>query len=616
MPESAASSTVAAPPRASLRLATGAASICAAAVLVLYWPVLGHEFVWDDRSYLVDTPALAGPSQWKEALFHPGTGETVFRPLTLLTFAVQLWSGQLAPRPHHLVNLLIHALNVFLVVLLAWRLLARDSSSSFRAATALVCGLLYGFHPALTEPVAWIMGRFDLMMTSFLLLALLLDVARPGDSWSRAWGMSLLFLAALLSKELAVGFLLALPLVHLATAGSQGSFRLAAAASIWSSHFRVYVGLLAAFAAYLLFRYAVQGSQMGMARVMARFESVGSLEQHVLVVAASLAHYVSEALWGGFDPVPNRVLPLPVEGMPAALSVATVAGVVVLAGIAIRCSRSGQAPAWWILAFLAALVPVSNIIPAPTYAEELQIASRYLALPLAFACLAVCTVPAVLAARRPGALVFFWGIAGAWLVACAVAVSATIPLWKDEGTVFRWAIARSGPSSWRYLYVNLGAYYVRTGDLSQGRDALSSAVKLQHKSVWLESIAWHNLGNVEAKLGNAGPAAEAFRAALALDPDNYYSRASLAELERTQGRAGVAVALLEEGLLRLRAAGRSQRGRGLLHFRLGLAYADLSRREEAANELNLALKLVRDEHTRAEVEEALRAATGVPRPLR
>ncbi|MGH8622106.1 MAG: tetratricopeptide repeat protein, partial [Burkholderiales bacterium] len=582
----------------------------------LYWPALGFEFIWDDRSYLIHSPALRDPSQWRDALFRPSTGEAVFRPLTLLTFSAQLWSGQLDPKPYHLANLLIHALNASLVVFLAWRLLGRDSSSGFRAATALLCGLLYGFHPALTEPVAWITGRFDLLMTSFLLLALVLDGARPGDSWSRAGGVGLLFLAALLSKELAVGFLLALPLVHLATAGSQGSFRLASAASVWSSHFRVYAGLSVALLAYLLIRFAVLGPHLGMGRVIARFESIGPVEQHVLVVAASLAHYVSETLWIGLDPAPNRVLPLPVEGLRGALSVALIVGVVALAGIAIRYTRSGQAPAWWILAFLAALLPVSNIIPAPTYDDELQIASRYLALPLVFACLAACTLPAFLSSRRPGALKFFWGIAGAWLIACAALVSATIPLWKDEGTVFRWAIARSGPSSWRYLYINLGAYYVGTGDLARAREAFMIAVKFRPRSAGLASIAWYNLGNVEAKLSHTAPAAEAFRAALALDPDNVYGRAALAELERSQGRAESAVTLLEEGLDRLRVAGRTDAGRGLLHFRLGLAYAELSRRDDAVNQLNLALTLVRDEHTRAAVEEALRAATGVPRGSR
>ena len=614
MPEAADTAAAAARSRGGGRFAAAAAGFCAAAVLALYWPALGFEFIWDDRSYLIHSPALRDPSQWRDALFRPSTGEAVFRPLALLTFAAQLWSGQLDPKPHHLANLLLHALNTALVVLLAFRLLGRGSSSGFRAATALLCGLLYGFHPALTEPVAWIaVGRFDLLMTFFLLLALGLDGARPADNWRRACGVGLLFLAALLSKETAVGFLIALPFVHLAAAGPQWPFRLAAAARVWSPHFRVYTALLGALGVYLLLRFAVLGPHLGMGRVMARYESIGPAEQHVLVVAASFAHYVLETLWIGLDPAPNRALPLPVEGWPAALSVATIAGAVTLAGIAIRATRSGQAPAWWFLAFLAALLPVSNILPAPTYADELQIASRYLTLPLVFACLAACALPEILSARRPGALKFFWGIAGAWLIAGAAVVSAALPLWKDEGTVFRWAISRSGPSSWRYLYINLGAYYVRTGDLSRARDALLNAVKVPPRSAVLASLAWYNLGNVEAKLDDAAAAAEAFRASLALDPDNVYSRAALAELERLQGRAGSAAALLEEGLNRLRAAGRPHPDRGLLHFRLGLAYAALARRDEAVSELNLALKLIKDEPTRVAVERALQAVTGVPR---
>lgn len=612
MPESADVTPPSAAARAGWRFATSTATVCAAAVLALYWPALGHEFIWDDRSYVVDSPVHRDPSHWKDALFHPRTGEAVFRPLALLTFAVQLWSGHLDPRPYHFINLGMHALNTFLVVLLAWRLLARDSPNGFRAATALVCGLLYGFHPALTEPVAWITGRFDLLMTAFLLLALLLDGARPMVSWSRVCAVGLLFLAALLSKEIAVGFLLALPFVHLAATGSREPFRLARAASVWRSHFRVYAGLSVALITYLLFRFMVLGPDMGMGRVMARYESIGPVEQRVLVVAASLAHYLYETLWIGLGPAPNRVLPLPVQLLPAAMSVASVAGALALAVIAIRHTQAGREPAWWSLAFLAALLPASNIVPAPTYADELQIASRYLALPLVFACLAAGTLPAVLSTRRPGALRVFWGVAAAWLIACAAVVSSTIPLWKDEGSVFRWAIASSGPSSWRYLYINLGAYYVRTGELSRARDAFMSAVKYQPRSAGLASIVWYNLGNVEAKLGNAGPAAEAFRTALALDPDNVYSRAALAELERSQGHAQLAAALLEEGLDRLRAAGRLHPGRGQLHFRLGLAYADLSRRDDAVNELRLALRLVEGEHARTAVERALREVTGEP----
>jgi tetratricopeptide (TPR) repeat protein len=196
-------------------------------------------------------------------------------------------------------------------------------------------------------------------------------------------------------------------------------------------------------------------------------------------------------------------------------------------------------------------------------------------------------------------------------------VSATLPLWKNEGTLFGSAISRSGPSSWRYLYINLGAYYLRTGDLPRAREALLNAVKFPPRSAALAGIAWYNLGNVEAKLGAAAAAADAFRASLELDPYNVYSRAALAELERSQGRAGAAAALLEEGIERLRAAGRSHPDRGLLHYRLGLAYADLSRRDEAVNELNLALELVKDGPTRASVQEALQGGvSAVPRGSR
>ena len=600
-------------PRGGGRIAAAAAGLCAAAVLALYWPVLDFDFVWDDRSYLQHSPELKDPSQWRVGLLQAATGESVFRPLALLTFGLELWSGQSGPKTYHLVNLLLHALNTALVALLVWRLLGQDSPPRFRGTTAAICGLLYGLHPALTEPVAWIsLGRFDLLMTAFLLIALELEIARPADSWGRACAMGLLFLAALLTKETAVGFLLALPFVHLALAGPPGPSHLAAAARVWSSHLRVYTGLAVAFVAYLLLRLVALGPQLGMGRVMARYESIGPIEQHVLVVAASLAHYVSEAFWIGLDPAPNRVLPLPVEGLHAALSVAITAGAVALAAIAIRTTEAGRAPAGWFLAFLTALLPVSNIIPAPTYAGELQIASRYLALPLVFVCLAAGSLASNLSTRHPGALKFLGGFAGVWLVACAVAVSATIPLWKDEGTVYRWAIARSGESSWRYLYINLGAYYLRTGDLAQAQEAFLNAVKFPPRSAALAGIAWYNLGNVEAKLGHVAPAAEAFRASLALDPDNLYSRAGLAELERSQGRAGSAAALLEEGLDRLRAAGRSHPGRGLLHFRLGLAYADLLRREEAVREFNIALQFIRDEPMRVAVEQALQAVTGVP----
>jgi tetratricopeptide (TPR) repeat protein len=587
------------------------AGLCALAALAVYWPGQENGFVWDDLSYLVHSPAYRDPTQWKEALFAPPTGEAVFRPLTLFSFAAQLWAGQTGPAPFHVANFLIHAVNVFLVTLLAHRMVGRMSPAGVGAASALVCGLIYGLHPALTESVLGIAaGRFDLMMSLFLLLALLLDHALPAASWSRSLGVSLLFFVALLCKETAVGFLLALPLMHLAADREPGPLRLAAATRVLASRRRVYAGLLLALGAYLLLRLAVLGPSLGMDRVISRYDSIGSPVERVSIVVASLAHYLVETVWIAGDLAPNRALPLPVDGLSAFLAAVTVAGVVILAWGASYFTAAGRAPGTLTLAFVAALVPVSNIVPAPTYADELQIASRYLTFPMVFACLALATLPPMLAVRHARAVKLFWLAAGVWIIASGAIIRNTIPLWKDEGAFFRWAIARSGPTSWRYLYINLGGHYLKSGDLSSARDAFMRAAELQQKSAGLASIAWYNVGNAEAKLGNAEQAARAFRSALSFDPDNAYARAALAEIERAQGRAGEAVALLEEALERLRAAGRVHPDRGLLHLRLGQAYADLARRDQAVRELTLARELLRHQALRVEAEEALQALTG------
>lgn len=577
----------------------------------MYWPGYQNGFIWDDLSYLVHSPAFRDPAQWQAALFRPPTGEAVFRPLALFSFAAQLWAGQTGPAPFHVANFLIHAVNVFLVTLLAYHVAARNSPAGVGAASAVVAGLLYGLHPALTESVLGIAaGRFDLMMSTFLLSALLLDRGRPATGWMRTGGASLLFFCALLCKETAVGFLAALPLAHLAFSGVHGVPRTAAIARLLSGHRRIYAGLLCALAAYLLFRFVVLGPQLGLDRVMARYDSIGSIGQRIAVVAASLAHYVTDAIWVGVDLVPNRILPLPIDGFSVTLSLAAVLGALALAWAAVRFTEAGRAAGWWTLAFLAALVPVSNVIPAPTHMGELQIASRYLTFPLVFASLALATAPPALAAWRAGALKLFWVAAAGGAIVFAGIVHATIPLWKDEGVFFRWAIAKGEPTSWQYLYINLGAYYLNTGDIPGARDAFLRAAQLPPKSARLGSLAWYNLGNAESKLGNAEPAMAAFRSALALEPDNVYALAALAELERSRQRAGVAVALLEQGIKRQQEMRRAHPDRGLLHLRLGLAYADLARRDEAVRELTLARDLLRHQGLRDAAEEALRALAG------
>ncbi len=632
------------------------ALLATAIVVLVYWPSLDNGFVWDDQSYLVNAPTYRDPALWFEALFQPPTGQAVFRPLTLLSFALPLWLGFTAASFHHLLNLAIHAASVILLTLLAWRLCgpqfiggitgAGDCSGTAGAdyhsraagadershtagadnhgraagadsrgrtagaAVAALTGLVYGLHPALSESVLWIACRFDLMMTFFLLLVLLAGQSSAAGARRSGAVAGGLFLCALLCKETAVGFMLALPLFHLAVASRPGTpLVLREVPAIWRQHAATYAGLLGAFVVYLALRYAILGPSFGLGKVMTRFDEIGTFAQRTIVVAASMSEFIADVLWPTFNVAPNRVLVIPVEGMERiATALAVAGGVAVLAVVAVLRS-AGAKSGLLVLAFMAALLPVSNILPAPTYPGELQIAVRYITFPLVFVCLGLCALVPVFAVwpalRKRSLRKVATMVVAAWLVVSVYLVRGIIPLWQNEGVFFSWAIALAPPNSWAYLYINLGSYYANHGEMARAREAFAEAVAAKSRSPGVASLAWYSLGNAEEKLGNLVSAREIMRAILVVDPDNIYARASLARLERNAGNAEAAAAVAAEGL---RRAGISSQAATLLEYQLGMALLELKRFDAAADHLGRAVAAARDPQLRAEAVQALEQA--------
>src|SRR5262249_36583935 len=84
------------------------------------------------------------------------------------------------------------------------------------ALRALAAGVFYGIHPCMVEPVAFVSARFDLLMTTFLLLGLC--AGQHIDAWkARATAVAGFFFLATLTKEMAVAFPLVLALSQLCT---------------------------------------------------------------------------------------------------------------------------------------------------------------------------------------------------------------------------------------------------------------------------------------------------------------------------------------------------------------------------------------------------------------
>ena len=137
--------------------------------LLAYYAVINNDFVWDDETYVYQYPYIREFS-WSGAFFQHFLNFNYYRPLPLLTFALDYGLSGGQPWLFHLTNLLFHIVNTVLVVFLTQRVVIQNNPTTTRN-LALLTGLFYGLHPVLVEPVAWISGRFDLMVTLFLMLA-------------------------------------------------------------------------------------------------------------------------------------------------------------------------------------------------------------------------------------------------------------------------------------------------------------------------------------------------------------------------------------------------------------------------------------------------------------
>lgn len=186
-------------------------------VAALYGQSLGFGYVWDDGAlFLENTVLREGAWSW-EAVARPVLPDTpYFRPLVLSTWMMEMQVFNLQPLYSHAINVLIHAINTCLLYSIACRIF--EGRSSARTAAVFVA-LLYTVHPSLTEGVAWISGRFDLMATMLILAGV--SIALGPASVIRCVMVAVLSMGAMLSKETGILFAPLLGLIFIARDSSQ-----------------------------------------------------------------------------------------------------------------------------------------------------------------------------------------------------------------------------------------------------------------------------------------------------------------------------------------------------------------------------------------------------------
>jgi protein O-mannosyl-transferase len=182
------------------------------AALVLYWPALSAQFVYDDAWYVVQNPAIRQITPLRffldpstAAAPESGLAGDVYRPVTTLSFALSFHLWKLNPVPYHVLNILLHALNTWLVWMLLRLLLANN-------AAALLGALVFLMHPVQVETVAWVSQRSNLLSTTFLLSGMLFWMIKSRRiGVSRLVGAGFLFLA-MLCRESAIVAVALVPL--------------------------------------------------------------------------------------------------------------------------------------------------------------------------------------------------------------------------------------------------------------------------------------------------------------------------------------------------------------------------------------------------------------------
>jgi len=159
--------------------------------VLLYLPTVRYGYVQDDRAIIVSNPAAhsvgAALGAFDDPYWPRESGAGLYRPVTILTFAIDWTLGRGRPGWFHVVNALWHGLVTVLLVMVLVRWLP------LLAATA--AGLVFAWHPVHVEAVASIVGRSELLAGAGILGAVL--AARRGW-WAAAVALAGL---AMFSKE-------------------------------------------------------------------------------------------------------------------------------------------------------------------------------------------------------------------------------------------------------------------------------------------------------------------------------------------------------------------------------------------------------------------------------
>ncbi|MBS2014421.1 MAG: hypothetical protein JST00_16155 [Deltaproteobacteria bacterium] len=416
--------------RARVALAT---MLLAVLVIIAYARVERGVFVWDDHA-LVDANRAAAKEPLHQAFTRPfwandpsaDARPPYYRPIVTLSYRADLALDSEDEASPHVTNLILHILALTLMIGVGWRLTANVSAS-------VLAGGAWALAPRLTESVAWVSGRTDVLAAIFVFAALLLWPWMPAPSEKaspkatrRAIVASIALLFALLSKETAVGGAIAL-----ATATWIVTRKERAGGAAFARRMAPIAGAVVA--------YAVLRSH-AMASLQARPTLPLGPMGRALTFLEAVGRYVAMTA----DPF-RPATSIGFVGAPSTAHV-VVGGIALLLGAALAFRAARRDPPSATLVGVAltvgTLLPVVHLLPIGL--SSAVVADRLMYLPLAGLALAAAVAGSRLRGRPAAAAAV---AAGALAMAFVPVVAARAAIYTDELTFRLAAIDDAHPDN-------------------------------------------------------------------------------------------------------------------------------------------------------------------------
>jgi Flp pilus assembly protein TadD len=449
------------------------------------------RFVLDDQETVERNMELRSPG----SVSVPGLSEMLGtgRPLTSMSFAVDLRSAGLDPVRFHRTGILLHLVATTFAFIFLRRLIGRAGYPN-PGAVALVAAALFALHPIQAESVAYISQRAE-VLSSLLYLAclVLLDVAAARWMTSRgvaAWAGAIVgWVLAMGAKAIAITLpaTFVLDQAMLPSGGEKGWKAGSGRALILASP----VIALAAWSAALQFTSFEAAPGGGAGFTATSLTPV----QYLLTQFRVQWLYLRLLAWPrgfafdrGFEPSTGPDAPALLAG----------AGLVALVALALwlwrRAERGGGDPAaerlgaFGILFWFVVISPTSSFVPVADLAVEHRVYLASLGPFLAVTVAADSLLRRFLASRAPRAALAMLLLVLAFL---AVSTHGRAQTWGSSIALLREASAAT-PESERIL-VNLAIALQQAGDLAGAEAELRKAWRTARKVSLVVDVAT-NLG--------------------------------------------------------------------------------------------------------------------------